>query len=377
MNKLLSSSLKSKLCNLSDGDSLYVGLDVHKKTCSAAFAINTSVIKTCVIPSDPALVVALLQPWRTHLELVVYEAGPTGFSLARALQRSAIPVKVVSASKLPRSPKRGSKSDRLDCCSLAELAASRLPLPSVIVPTQRQEADRQIVRQRERLKHKRRRVMQQIKSFLLQHGIPEPARCWSRAGISTLSTIELSSALRTCLNCLLDELEFYHSKLKRFNAELVKLAHDRRYRRQIELCTSHPGVGVTLSVYLVTELFSIMQVRSQGQLVSYCGLAPVVRQSGERSVGGPLMKSGKSSVRALLVQCAWAWVRNDSAGLLLYRRYLRNTGSAQKAIVATARRMLINLWAMLRRNLTYDSSAACTTACSRKSTCQEKVKSGK
>ena len=362
MTKVLSSSLKSKLSCLSDSDRLYVGLDVHKNSISASFLVNDTIVKTCMIASDPQGVVQLLAPWHSNLVRVVYEAGPTGFSLARALAEASLPVTVVTASKLARVPGRGPKSDRLDSGNLAELAAGSRPLPAVSIPTRQQEADRQLVRQRERIKHKRRRVMQQIKSFLLQHGVAEPKSCWSRAGIGQLRSLQLLAPLRTVLDCLLDELAFYSDKLTFFDKGLDELSEQQHYRHQVELCRSHPGVGRTLPPYLLTELFCLGQVRCSKQLVSYCGLAPVVRRTADHITRGPLNKSGKSSVRALLVQCAWVWVRCDSVGKLLYNRYRASTGNGAKAIVAVARKMLINLWTMVRKNRSYDGSAVCNAA---------------
>lgn len=362
MIKVKLSNLKSKLAALNDDDQLFVGLDVHKKTYSAAFIVNEEVIATCVMPASAALVVEILQHAAANLKMVVYEAGPTGFGLARALASAQMPVMVVSASQLPRSAKRGSKSDRLDCCNLAELVASGLPLATVLVPTAEQEADRQLIRQRERIKHKRRKVMQQIKSFMLQHSLPEPDNCWTLAGQRYLRQLELLPPLRYCLDCLMAELEFYCNKLKLLDAELVQLAVSEPYRELVQITRSHPGVGVTLSIYLLTELFAITGAVSKRELVSYCGLAPMIRQSGERTKGGPLIKSGKSSVRAMLVQCAWVWIRHDEVGRKIYSSYLRNSGCAQKAIIATARRMLINLWSMLRNGRFYQAEKVCKAA---------------
>jgi transposase len=66
------------------------------------------------------------------------------------------------------------KSDRPDCRRLAQLSAKDL-LHSVRVPTEQEEADRQVLRVRELLVRKTHAVQSQIKSFPLQHGLDEPA----------------------------------------------------------------------------------------------------------------------------------------------------------------------------------------------------------
>jgi len=59
-----------------------------------------------------------------------------------------------------------------------------------------------------------------------------------------------------------------------------------------------------------------------------------------------------------LVEAAWAWVKVDKRAGKIYGRMVKNTGNGKKAIVAMARRMLINLWIMLVRKEDYRPQAA-------------------
>ena len=81
---------------------------------------------------------------------------------------------VIATSKLLIPVGQEAKSDRLDCRRLAMLSAKGLVHP-VRVPTEQEEADRQVLRLREQLVRKTRSAQSQIKSFLLQHGITDPA----------------------------------------------------------------------------------------------------------------------------------------------------------------------------------------------------------
>ncbi len=353
MNKVSETDAESNWLNVNSQDELYVGLDVHKKNIHAAFWLNGSIIKALVMPPQCCKVVAKLEGLKLALRGVVYEAGPTGYSLARALHRAGLPVSVVAPSQIPRPSKRGAKSDSLDCRALAELAAARM-LRSIPVPSKQEEADRQLVRHRDTVVGKRSRVKQQIKSFLLQHGLPIPTGCWSLRGLHCLRVLELCSELRFCLDELLLELEHYSQALKRVDAQLRKLALETRHRRRFGIACSHPGVGKVLSMSYLTELFALDRIGNRCALASTIGLAPMVRQSGESIRSGPIIKAGKPKLRAKLVECSWTWVRLDAYGRYLYNRYRLNTGSAQKAIVAVARRLSINLWAMLRDGRQYE-----------------------
>ncbi len=159
--------------NLTKDDDVYVGIDAHKESYSVAIWLNDAPAIDFVMPADNTKLVKFLEKVRIGLKMVVYEAGPTGYTLARCLQKAALPIKVIAPSKTPRQSARDSKTDRIDARTLAKYAAKGL-LRTIAIPTKQQEADRQLTRAREQMVSKQPRVKLQIKSFLLQYGIKQP-----------------------------------------------------------------------------------------------------------------------------------------------------------------------------------------------------------
>ena len=135
-------------------DRVYIGLDVHKKTIAAAVRVNGRLVRTWSMPARPAGLVKALAPWRPGVRRVVYEAGPTGYKAARALQAAGFPASVIAPSKTPREAGPASKSDRLDCRQLAAWAEKEM-LSQVAIPTPQEEADSQVMRLREQVARKR------------------------------------------------------------------------------------------------------------------------------------------------------------------------------------------------------------------------------
>ena len=162
-----------KKINLTTDDQLYVGIDVHKKSYNLAFWLNDAPAIDFVMPADNKKVCQTLEKLRIALKSVVYEAGPTGYSLARTLQKEKLPIQVIAPTITPRTAAKHAKTDRIDCRKLAKFAAKGL-LRKIAIPTKKQEADRQLTRLRQQLVDKFKRVKIQIKNFLLQHGIQEP-----------------------------------------------------------------------------------------------------------------------------------------------------------------------------------------------------------
>jgi len=333
-------------------------MDTHKKSISAALRLNGEEIDTWVMPSQPEAVIATLEPFRPALRNVVYEAGPTGFGLARALRRAGFPVDVVAPGKIPRPANPTSKSDRLDCRQLAEFAEKGL-LKVVTPPSEIEDNDRQIIRLRAQLVKKQARVKQQIKSLLLYHGIPEPEglKNWTISAISALGELELALGVRLSLDRLLQELDHLRGQLREVARAVTRLARAPRHRAREKHLRTHPGVGRATAMTFLTEVYQPERFGRSEEVTAYIGLAPRVSQSGEKRREGPLLKAGRGKLRAMLVEASWWSVGHDAAAAAVYRRLLRNTGSSQKAIIGVARRMAVNLWCMLLRGEDYRSAA--------------------
>lgn len=355
MNKRLSKKqMWFKQINPTTDDKIYVGIDVHKESCSVAIWLNDAPAIDFVTPADNKKLSETLEKLRPALKVIAYEAGPTGYSLARELHKAKLPVQVVAPSKTPRQSARDSKTDRLDCLKLAEYAAKGLLRP-IAIPTKQQEADRQISRLREQLVDKQKRVKLQIKSFLLQHGLPQPPglKSWSHAAVQALQKIQLSAQLRFCLDTLLAELDFLTSQIKTTEQKQTEILNHPRHAAAIKTLKTHPGVGPVISAQFRLEIFNPKRFESPTEVAKYVGLSPMVTQSGQSQRDGPILKTGRPQLRSNLIQGAWIWVAKDPHAHRVFGRILHNTGERNKAITAMARRLAIHLWKMACDNKPY------------------------
>src|SRR5512135_593184 len=98
---------------LEPGEAVHVGVDVHKATYHVAvYSGSRGLIATWVQPAQAGPLIERLRPIRDHVAQIVYEAGPTGFSLVRRLRTEGLPAQVIATSKVlaPAGPE--AKSDR-------------------------------------------------------------------------------------------------------------------------------------------------------------------------------------------------------------------------------------------------------------------------
>lgn len=334
----------SNFLKVFEGEEIHVGIDVHKRSYSVAVQRVDGACETWVAPAKPYDLVLCLLELGTPIKSVAYEAGPTGFGLARAMGEAGLDCYVVAPSKIPRPISSGAKTDRLDCIKLAEYSAKGM-LKAIEIPTPQEEGQRLLVRRRFQIVDARRCTKQRIKSLLLYTGTPEPEGLvhWSQQSLLSLESIQLEPATKLTLDSLLRELKSHNEELQEVMAALrgvMKAKHEESLKR---LC-SVPGVGFTVATTFLLEIFRPWRFQRQEEVASYLGLAPVVRQSGESSGRGRLVPVGQKRLRSLLVEAAWIWQAKDPRVKEKYNQLVSKTGVAQKAITAIARRLAILLW---------------------------------
>ena len=122
-----------------------VGLDVHAaQTHAAILNIETGELRGVKLRVAPIDVVDFLGSLPGPVQ-AVYEAGPTGFGLAREARLRGIDVQVVAAGKVPRASGDRVKTDRRDAERLARLLAAG-ELRFAFVPTVADEQFRDVIR---------------------------------------------------------------------------------------------------------------------------------------------------------------------------------------------------------------------------------------
>lgn len=322
----------------------WVGIDVHKRTYHVALRRADDKVLTFVSPASPKTVVEQIGRLGIDVASVVYESGPTGFSLARTLESVGIRTLVAAPSKVPRAVTPGAKTDRLDCVKLAEYASKGLIRP-IAVPTPEEEAHRSLLRRRHSLIDSVRRCKQRIKGLLLFLGLDEPEELehWGQGMNEALEALPMQSSARLTMESYLRELTFCQNERRQVEAQLHQLTEEQ-HRKPMACLRSVPGVGPIVATSFLLEIFRPERFSRAEEVASYLGLAPMVRHSGQKTPSGRLMPVGQTRLRSLLIEAAWMWKAKDAYARELYNRILSRTGLAQKAITALAHKLAIILW---------------------------------
>ena len=156
------------------GERTTVGLDVHARSVAAeAVDWSTGQVFSDTLVPDHEVVLGVAGRGCPGRWPSTYEAGPTGFGLARALQAAGVRCVVVAPSKLERPPGDRVKTDRRDARRLCRLLhiGEIDDAAAVRVPTQVQEDARDLVRAREATRADLMRARHRLSKLLLRHGI--------------------------------------------------------------------------------------------------------------------------------------------------------------------------------------------------------------
>ena len=152
------------------GQRTSVGLDVHARSVVACgLDRETGAVVERRLTPDHREIVGWIEGLPGPVA-VTYEAGPTGFFLARALEAAGVSCQVAAPSKLIRPVGDRVKTDARDAVHLARLLHLG-QVTAVAIPTAEQEAARDLVRAREDCRGDLMTARHRISKLLLRQGI--------------------------------------------------------------------------------------------------------------------------------------------------------------------------------------------------------------
>jgi transposase len=257
---------------------------------------------------------------------------------------------VLDARKLRIIAESVTKCDRLDADVLNELTRSNLKLPACYLPDDEVFALREHLRARSDLVKLQTAIKNRIHAVLHRRGILKPeGDLFTVAGRVWLAQIELDEAGRSILEqyrAVLDDLRQTINQSKR---HLRSLARQPRWAASARLIQTMPGVGLVIAMTVLAELGDLTRFRSRSAISNYAGLVPVLRESNEKHYQGGITKRGPAHLRAVLVEAAWVAIRRVPRYAHQYDRIKQRRGG-QPAIVAVARRMLEDMFVMLKKD---------------------------
>lgn len=138
---------------------------------------------------------------------------------------------------------------------------------------------------------------------------------------------------------------------KEYITGLIKQKAEKLFKREVEILSSIPGVGEESAIYLMAELVDIKRFEHYRKLVGFCGLDPVIKQSGKFKAGWRISKRGNAHARRVAWIMAGCVKRSSPYFREYYLKKREQDGKSYKeAVVATSTKLLRTIYALLNEN---------------------------
>lgn len=324
------------------GQVFSLGIDLHKRNIKVTIRNNGRVLHKFSMEPDARKLFSYLQhnyPGGTYQS--VYEAGYSGFWFDRDLRKLGIKNIVINAADVPTTQKEKTrKTDKVDSAKLArELEGNSLS--AIYVPTEQEEALRNISRIRTQIVKEGTRTKNRIKSFLALYNVQLPENSeekhWSRRFINRIKAIEFKEDNNAIVrDYLIEELEHQRKRKQ----EVLKLI--RKYiseNKVIKYLMSVPGIGPVVAFTLYSELYRIERFSSVDKICAIIGLVPTVSESDESKYNFGLTNRANNNLRAMIIESAWMAIRKDPALTSSFNEYCKRMNK-NKAIIRIARKLV-------------------------------------
>ena len=321
-----------------------VGLDVHAtKIVAAVLDAETGELQFFTLGGDVADAAGLCAGLPRAVR-AAYEAGPTGYGLARELARRGVECVVAAPSKIPRAPGDRVKTDRRDAELLVRLLFAG-KLHAVRVPGPEEEALRDLVRAREAVRVDLMRCRHRISKLLLRHGVRfEDGRAWTDRHHAWLAGIELGwpAAQATFADACgaADALVHRRDALER---EILAMLPGSPWQLQAARLRCLRGIDTVSAAGLCAEIGDFERFARAEQLMSYLGMVPSEHTTGQQRRQGSITKTGSGHARRLLVEAAWHYRPRPRIGKTLSERQHGQPAHAI-AIAWSAQQRLHRTW---------------------------------
>ncbi|MBM7581173.1 IS110 family RNA-guided transposase [Jeotgalibacillus terrae] len=290
----------------------FIGLDVSKEKIAVAIAdVGREAPRYYgMIPHTAEAIRSLVKKLGQSEHLFVcYEAGPTGYPLYRLFKSIGVHCDVIAPSLIPQKPGDRVKTDKRDAVRLAQLYRAG-ELTTVHVPSEEDEALRDLTRCREDAKEDELSAKHRLTKFLLRHDIrpPDGINRWTHKYYEWLDALQFTlAASRIVFQEYYHQLKELQQRVRRLEEEIKEQAALSSQFALIKAFQALRGIALVTATSLVAEISSFKRFESPRQLMAYIGLIPSESSSGEKRYQGKITKAGNRHLRKLLIEAAWSY----------------------------------------------------------------------
>jgi transposase len=298
-----------------------VGLDVHaRQTHAATLHLDSGELGVSRLRMAPLEVVEVLERLGSGV-VAVYEAGPTGFGLARAGIERGIDVRVVAPGSIPKGSGDRVKTDRRDAIRLVRLLAAG-ELSFAFVPTEEDEAFRDLIRCIEDLRGDLMRARHRLSKFLLRRSHRyQDGHAWTPKHARWLRQLAFDGrCAQATFADYCASVELLSGRRQTLLGTLEQTAPDCSHAPTISRLRCFRGIETLTAAGVCAETGGFARFPRPTMLSGFLGIVPSERTSDQKRRQGSITKAGSPHARRLLVEAAQHYRKQPAIGQTLARR---------------------------------------------------------
>lgn len=343
-----------------NGQTIFVGIDVHRTTWSVTVMADGGYVKTFSQPASPKKLFENLTKNHPGAKYrAAYEAGFTGYSTYYSLTELGVECIIVNAADIPSTDReRKSKTDAIDSLRLCRCLKNGDLSGIYIMPKESLDA-RGVLRARKVFINQLNGYKIRIKHLLYNNGVGYPSRFektgthWSRTFIKWLQDeVELLSEDRITLDLLLEQVECLRTSVLNSTRKLIEMSRQPYYKKNFDHLFSIPGIGTVTAMTILTEVVDAKRFPNERAYTKYVGFVPNCHNSGEHVSQGEMTNRGNNHLRMAYIEAAWIAVRKDiglNASFLNYCTRMKKN----EAIARIARSLCHISYAVIKKDQDY------------------------
>jgi transposase len=348
MNNNLNSTLAEQACSnnapkRAKAKEIFLGIDAHLKSNQVAGKTDNSAIGPVQnLGFEELLLFAHKQLSLAQKVYAVYEAGPLGYVLYRRLRELGIEAYVSAPECLEQGKRKFNKLDARKLCSrlYSYGQGDQQMLRVVRVPTEQEEPLRAHSRQYDQLVKQRKAISAQGRSLTLNQGFSSMSHGWWRAKPYQQWSKVLPDWINSQLEVLRPSLELLDQQIAQRKKDLIQ-SNDQALPK---------GFGAQTMVQMDREIGDWDRFSNRRKVACFFGLVPREYSTGRTQRLGSITKVGSARLRAKSIELVWRLIRfqPNYGPILQWRQSLCSSNKVlkKKAVVAVARRVVIDIWRM-------------------------------
>jgi len=326
----------------------YIGVDLHKTNFVVCFLSDDDKTMVETFTLDPKG----LSRFKRHLhcgDKLAVETSANTFYFCRQIKDQVGEITVVDTYRFAVIARSKSKTDKKDALALARFLKLGC-LPQVVISSEQVQQLRHLLSAREGMVGMQTQLKDMAHGALVRSGYAYGRAAFNSARRRTRLLGLDQLTYKQILEMTLRQMAKLEGEIKQLEEEIISRGKRRAGLKR--LLQVH-GMNLLSAIGLLVEIGDIAQFDSSKQLVSYVGLAASVRQSSESTRRGKITKQGRKRLRRIYIRAVLSMVNRTKTPLMEFYEQKKREKGAGKAIVATARKLQVIVYVMLKKGLDY------------------------